>query len=385
MNPSFLPYSRHQVDQQDIQAVVDVLTSPWLTTGRKVSEFEEAVAEYCGAGYAVAVSSGTAALLCAAAAAGIGPGDEVIVPAMTFAATANCVAALGAKPVIVDVEPDTLLIDVDGIERHLSPRTKAIIAVDYAGQPCNYDALQELVDRRGLILIADSCHALGASFNGRRTGQLAGLTVFSFHPVKHITTGEGGMVVTNNFPYVEKMRPYRNHGITADHHQRSRKDTWYYEIADIGFNYRITDIQCALGLSQLRKLDGWLAKRREIARWYANAFGSSSTIQPLTISSDADHAFHLYVVRLNSKQLKTTRAEAFRELRRQGIGVNVHYIPLNLQPYYQKKFGACQGQCPAAEAAYEQILSLPVYPSMTRQDVERVAAALDSILKDNRD
>ena len=382
MNANFIPYSRHQVDSHDVEAVIGVLKSPWLTTGCKVTEFEEAVARYCGVKYAVAVSSGTAALHCAAYAAGIGSGDEVIIPAVTFAATANCVAALGAKPIIVDVDPDTLLIDVSGIEKHLNNNTRAIISVDYAGQPCNYDILQEVTDRYNLRLIADSCHALGACFNGMHTGQLADLTVFSFHPVKHITTGEGGMVVTNDSRYAEMMRRFRNHGITADHHQRSREDTWYYEIVDIGFNYRITDIQCALGISQLAKLDRWLARRRQIAGYYANAFESARAIRPLTVSPCVDHAYHLYVVRLATNQLKIFRATVFKALRENGIGANVHYIPLNLQPYYQNRFGAYRGQCPAAEAAYEQILSLPIYPSMTEQDVERVTATLDTILSD---
>jgi len=384
MKPSFLPYSRHQVDQQDIDAVVDVLGSPWLTTGCKVTEFEKAIARYCGARYAVAVSSGTAALHCAAFAAGIGRGDEVIVPAMTFAATAGCVVALGAKPIIVDIDPETLLIDAAGIEKHLSTKTKAIIAVDYAGQPCDYDVLQEVADRHGLSIIADSCHALGATFNGVRTGQLADLTVFSFHPVKHITTGEGGIVVTNDFRYVDMMQRFRNHGITADHHQRSRENTWYYEIAEIGFNYRITDIQCALGLSQLNKLEGWLARRREIARYYNNAFKAVSIVHPLNVSLSVVHAYHLYVVRLETEPENISRAEVFRALRENGIGVNVHYLPLNLQPYYQEVFGTYRGQCPAAEAAYELILSLPIYPSMIEKDVERVIATLGNILSDIR-
>jgi len=383
MKPGFLPYSRHQVDQNDIEAVVDVLNSQWLTTGAKVIEFEEAVARYCGVKHAVAVSSGTAALHCAAFAAGIGPGDEVIVPAITFAATANCVAALGAKPIIVDVDPDTLLIDVCEIEKHLSASTKAVIAVDYAGQPCNYDILREVADQHKLNIIADSCHALGACFNDAPTGQLADLTVFSFHPVKHITTGEGGMVVTNDSRWIERMRRFRNHGITADHHQRSLEDTWYYEVVDLGYNYRITDFQCALGLSQLGKLNKWLAKRREIASHYTNAFETSITVHPLNVLPAVDHAYHLYVVRLDAEQLKISRAEVFKKLRENGIGANVHYIPLNLQPYYQKRFGACRGQCPAAEAAYEQILSLPIFPSMTEQDIERVIKTLKSIISNN--
>jgi perosamine synthetase len=380
MNLNTLPYSRHQIDNRDIDAVVDALKSQWLTTGKKVVEFEQAVAGYCGAKYGVAVSSGTAALHTAAFAAGIGLGDEVIVPAMTFAATANCVIALGAIPVIIDVDPDTLLIDVDEIEKYITAKTKAIIAVDYAGQPCDYRQLHEVAHRYNLKILADSCHALGARFNGVNTGQLAELTIFSFHPVKHITTGEGGMVVTNDDRYVEKMRQFRNNGISVDHHQRSREDTWYYEVSDIGFNYRITDIQCALGLSQLGKLDKWLAKRREIAADYIKALESLSTVRPLNVSPLVDHAFHLYVVRLDTERAKISRAGLFKALRENGIGVNVHYLPLNLQPFYQHRFGAYRGQCPAAEAAYDQILSLPIYPFMSAQDFERVIVKLNRIL-----
>lgn len=383
MNPNFLPYNRHQVDDHDIEAVVGVLNSPWLTTGCKITEFEEALAGYCRAKYAVAVSSGTAALHCAAYAAGIGPGDEVIVPAMTFAATAGCVAVQGARPVIVDVDPDTLLVNPSEVEKCINRQTKAIIAVDYAGQPCNYRKLRDIAHRHGLVVIADACHALGAASEGVRTGQLADMTVFSFHPAKHITTGEGGIIVTDSAHYADKMRRFRNHGITADFHQRRTQGTWFYEVIDFGYNYRITDIQCALGLSQLNKLDCWIAKRRTIAARYAQAFEHQSGIRPLAILPGAEHVYHLYVIRLDERQGPEFRTSVFKTLQDQGIGANVHYIPLNLHPFYQKKFGARPGQCPQAEAAYESILSLPIFPAMIDQDVDRVCSTLETVISGN--
>ncbi len=381
-NPTLIPYSRHQVDKEDIDAVVDVLTSDWLTTGPKVDEFETAIAGFTGTQHAVAVSNGTSALHCAAYAAGIGPGDEVIVPAITFAASANCAAALGAKPVIVDVQPDTLLIDPDKIEKCVSSRTKAVIAVDYAGQPCDYDALREIKKKHGLFIIGDSCHALGARYKQTPIGQLADMTVFSFHPVKPITTGEGGMIVTNHIDLAEKMQRFRNHGIDSDLHQRNRQKTWIYEVTDLGFNYRISDFQCALGLSQLSKLEGWHQRRRTIARQYDNAFRANEQIRPLASRPDVDHAYHLYVVKLERPDKQHDRTKIFTALRKQGIGVNVHYIPLNLQPFYQERFGACRGQCPAAEAAYEKILSLPIFPAMTDQDVGFIIQTLNKAVGD---
>ncbi|MCP4566239.1 MAG: aminotransferase class I/II-fold pyridoxal phosphate-dependent enzyme, partial [FCB group bacterium] len=247
-----IPYGRQSIDEEDIQSVVEVLRSDWLTTGPKVDAFEHALADYVGAEYGVAVSSGTAALHCAMYALGIGPGDEVILPPMTFAATANCVVFLGGTPVFADVQPDTLLIDPVAVEKKITKRTRAIIAVDYAGQPCDYDSLRDIANSHGLSLIADGCHALGAVYKGHRVGSLADMTVFSFHPVKHITTGEGGMITTNDPKFAGRMRRFRNHGIDTDFRQREQQGSWYYEMVDLGYNYRITDMQCALGLSQLK-------------------------------------------------------------------------------------------------------------------------------------
>jgi perosamine synthetase len=371
-----IPYGRHQIDQSDIDAVVDVLKSDWLTTGAKIGEFEDAIARYAGNSHAVAVSSGTAALHCAAYAVGIEPGDEVIVPAITFAATANCVIALGGKPVIVDVEPDTLLIDIGSVEKHITSRTKAIIAVEYAGQPCDYNALRALADNHNLFLISDSCHALGARFEKKSVGELADATVFSFHPVKHITTGEGGAIVTDDPELAMRMRRFRNHGIDADLHRRSTAGTWFYEVVDLGFNYRLTDFQCALGMSQLEKIEQWINRRQNIARRYDRAFETIDAIQPLTVNDCVRHVYHLYVVQVKRSGGLQSRAELFSALRDKGIGVNVHYIPLNLHPYYQNNHGARKGQCPVAETAYENILSLPIFPAMSDADVQYVISSI---------
>jgi perosamine synthetase len=379
-----LPYGRQSIDDGDIAAVEEALRSDWLTTGPKVEAFERALAGFVGAKEAVAVSSGTAALHACMFALGIGPGDEVVVPAMTFAATANCVVFQGGTPVFADVDPDTLLLDPADVSKKITPRTKAVIAVDYAGQPCDYDALRALAEEHKLHLVADGCHSLGGARRGRKVGTMADLTAFSFHPVKHITTGEGGMVTTGDAEFAARMRRFRNHGITTDHRQRAEKGTWYYEMTDLGYNYRLTDFQCALGQSQLRKLPAWLERRREIARRYDAAFAAMPAVSPLRVAGDVTHAYHLYVIRLDLAKLAASRAEIFSALREAGIGVNVHYIPVHLHPYYRQRFGTGPGLCPAAEAAYESVLSLPMFPAMSDADVDRVVNSLRKLLEARR-
>jgi perosamine synthetase len=378
---TMLPYGHQWLDDEDIAAVVKALRSDWLTTGPKVDEFERAFAEAVGAKEAVAVSSGTAALHAAMYAVGIGPGDEVIVPAMTFAASANCVVFQGGMPVFADVSPDTLLLDPVQVEARVTPRTKAIIAVDYAGQPCDYDALRAIACKHGLTLVADACHALGGTYKGRPVGSLADLSVFSFHPVKHITTGEGGMITMDDPQLARRMRIFRNHGITSDHRQREQQGSWFYEMVDLGYNYRITDIQCALGLSQLRKLSAWVKRRQEIAQRYNAAFAEVPAVRPLDVRAEVSHAYHLYVVRLDLTRLQVTRGQVFAALRAEGIGVNVHYIPVHLHPFYRERFGTKPGMCPAAEAAYEQIVSLPIFPQMMDTDVEDVIRAVRKVVR----
>ena len=368
----FIPYGRQCVDESDIKAVVDVLRSDWLTTGPTVDAFEKAVADFVGAEFSVAVSSGTAALHTAMYALGIGPGDEVIVPAMTFASTANAVAFQCATPVFCDVDADTLLIDAGLVKTKITARTKAIIAVDYAGQPCDYDALRKIADKNNLVLVADASHSIGAEYKGRKVGTLADLNVFSFHPVKHITTGEGGMVVTDNPDYSRRMTVFRNHCITTDHRQRAEKGSWFYEMVDLGYNYRITDFQCALGMSQLKKLPGWIKRRQEIASRYDRAFDGLSDVKPLAVASNVSHVYHLYVVKLRNIE----RDKVFSFLRTAGVGVNVHYIPVHLHPFYRERFGTKEGLCPVAEAEYERILSLPMFPALTNEDVDMVVSSV---------
>jgi len=382
-NPK-IHYGHQWIDEADIQAVVDVLRSDWITTGPKVSEFEQAVADYVGAEYAVAVNSGTAALHAAMYAVGIGPGDEVILPPMTFVATANCVVFQGATPVFADVEPDTLLVNPAEVESKITERTKAIIAVDYAGQPCDYNALRNIAKRHDLALVADACHSIGARFNGRNVGTLADLSVFSFHPVKHITTGEGGMVVTDETKFAERMRRFRNHGISMDSRQRADHGTWYYEMEDLGYNYRITDFQCALGLSQLQNLPAFLERRRQIAAQYDESFSRLQEVEALGLREGVLHAYHLYVVKTKYPVLNLGRAKFFRKMREKSVDVNVHYIPVHMQPFYRKHFNTNPGLCSVAETAYEGILSLPIFPAMKAADVQRVIKATNDTVAEMR-
>jgi perosamine synthetase len=369
---SFIPYGQQWIDEEDIQAVVDVLRSDCITTGPKVDEFEKALAEFVGVKEAVAVSSGTAALHAAIDAIDIKKGDEVILSPLTFAATASAIVYQGGTPVFADVEPDTLLLAPDEVTKKVTARTKAIIAVDYAGQPCDYDALKEIAQKYSLGLVADACHSIGATYKGQKVGTLADLTAFSFHPVKHITTGEGGMVLSNNPEYVTHIRRFRNHGMNTDHHRRSRQGSWYYEIERLGYNYRMTDIQCALGISQLRKLMQWIVRRRKIAERYDNAFAKNDNIDSLKVEWFVEHAYHLYVIRVNFEAIGISRQSLFKLLQKEGIGVNVHYIPVYLHPFYQEKFGFMPGLCPVAERSYEQILSLPIFPKMSDREIEKV-------------
>jgi perosamine synthetase len=366
-----IPYGRQWIDEDDIRSVVEVLRSDWLTTGPGVQGFERAVAEYVGTEYAVAVSSGTAALHAAMFALGIGPGDEVIVPPVTFVATANAVVFQGGTPVFADVQADTLLLDPKRVEEKITPRTKGIVGVDYAGQPCDWDSLRQIADNHSIPLVADACHSLGALYKGRKVGTVADMTVFSFHPVKHITTGEGGMVVTENRHLAEKMRRFRNHGIDTDHAQREKQGTWYYEMTELGYNYRMTDFQCALGISQLHKLPVFLARRRKIAETYDQAFASVEGVEPIRNFPDTSNSYHLYVVRVKE------RDRLFAELREKGIGVNVHYFPVHLQPYYRKHFGTGEGLCPVAEEAYHHILSLPMFPQLTDGETMYVVSSIE--------
>jgi perosamine synthetase len=376
---TFLPYGRQSVDDADIEAVVRVLRSDWLTTGPKVDEFEEAFAAYVGAKFAVSFSSGTAALHGAAFAANLEAGDEAITTPMTFCASANCVLYQGATPVFADVCDDTLNLDPQEVSRRLSSRTKAIIAVDYAGHPASLEQLRQIAKTKGALLIEDACHALGAEYQGKRVGCIADMTVFSFHPVKHLTAGEGGMITTNDARLAETLRRFRNHGISSEARERQESGQWFYEMVLLGFNYRLTDIACALGLSQLERLNANLARRREIAAQYTAAFQDLPGLIVPAVRNDVVSAWHLYPVRLKLDALAAGRTEIFRALRAENIGVNVHYIPVHQHPYYRERLQSKES-LPVAEDAYERLISLPMFHSMTAQDVEDVIRAVENVL-----
>jgi perosamine synthetase len=376
---TLLPYGHQSIDDEDIAAVVAVLKSEWITTGPKVAEFEQAIADYVGAKYAVSFSSGTAALHGAAYAAGIKPGDEAITTPVTFCASANCIVYLGATPVFADVSSDTLNIEPENIAARITQKTKAIIPVDFAGQPVDLDPIREIARDKGIMVIEDACHALGAKYHGQPVGSISDLTVFSFHPVKHLTTGEGGMVVTESEEMAAKMRAFRNHGIQSDFRERALNGSWFYQMTDLGYNYRLTDIQCSLGLSQLNKQPKWLARRQAIAAFYDSALRNDRFVSALGLRPDVSHAYHLYVIQLNLPHLRVGRDAIFAALRAEGIGVNVHYIPVHLHPFYRQNLGTEPGMCPVAEAAYDQILSLPIFPGMSDSDARDVVNAINKI------
>ena len=377
----FLPYGHHWIDGEDITAVAEVLRTDWITQGAKVEEFERKVAGYCRAKYAVAVSSGTAGLHAACAVAGLSKGDKVISTPITFAATCNAILYCGGKPIFADIEEDTLNIDHREVQKKLSPKTRAILIVDFAGHPADIDEIKALAEEGGLTVIEDACHALGAEYKWKRIGSLSDMTIFSFHPVKHITTGEGGMVLTNREEFYEKLKIFRHHGITR-HREKPFKDEgpWYYEIHDLGHNFRLTDFQCALGISQMRKLDGFIQRRREIATSYNEAFAKMEEIITPVEKDYVKAVYHIYVIQLRLEKLKVGRKEIFQALRAENIGVNVHFIPVHLQPFYMKEFGYKRGDYPRAESYYERAITLPIFPKMSDKDVSDVITAVKRVI-----
>jgi UDP-4-amino-4,6-dideoxy-N-acetyl-beta-L-altrosamine transaminase len=377
---AFLPYGRQWLDEADKAAVLRVLDGDWITQGPAIAEFERRVADYVGAKYAVAFCNGTAALHGACFAAGIGPGDEVITTPITFLASSNCVLYMGGRPVFADIRPDTYNLDPDRAEAAVTPRTKAIIPVDFTGQPAEMDRFRAIADRHGLVLIEDAAHSLGASWDGRKVGTLADMTMFSFHPVKHITTGEGGMIVTDNETYYRRLLRFRNHGMTRDPADMAAwEGAWYYEMTDLGHNCRMTDIQAALGVSQMEKLDRFVSRRREIAAAYNEAFAGLPHLTLPAQHPKADSSWHLYVLRWDVGPDVTRRA-VFDALRAENIGVNVHYIPIYRQPYY-RALGYRADGCPEAERYYESAVSLPIFPRMTDDDVRDVIAAVRKVYR----
>src|SRR3989344_6592237 len=368
-----IPYGHQWVDNNDIKEVVKVLKSDWLTQGPNIEEFEKAVAKYCNAKYAVAVSSGTSALYLAYVAANIKPGDEVITTPLTFAATANMIFFCGAKPVFADIKEDTLNIDPKEVEKKITKKTKALVTVDFAGNPCDYEQILKIAKKHKILLIEDACHALGAEYKGKKVGSFADMTVLSFHPVKHITTGEGGMILTNNKFFYEKLKILRSHGIL----KKPEKGGWYYEIENPSFNFRITNIQCALWLSQLKKLDKFIKRRRDIVKIYNNNLKTTENLLLPKENFQGYSAWHIYAVQLIGKD----RRKFFEQLQKSGIGVQVHYMPLNMHPFYQKEFGYKLDDFPVAEKYYKGAVTLPLFPKMTNSEVKRVINTTKRIIK----
>ena len=378
---TMLPYGHQWLDESDLQAVAEALKGDWITQGPTIDEFEQRVADYCGARYAVAVSSGTAALHAACAVAGISTGDEAITTPLTFAATANAVVYCGGKPVFADIRPDTLNIDPAEIEKRITPQTKAILPVDFTGHPADLDAIRDLAQTHHLLVIEDAAHALGAEYKGHKVGGLSDMTILSFHPVKHITTGEGGMILTNSETFYEKLKVFRHHGIVKDPDKLTRDEgPWYYEIQELGYNLRITDFQCALGLSQLSKLEHFVKRRREIAAQYTEAFSQLPEIITPAEADEVKAVYHIYVIQLRTELLRVGRREIFEALRAENIGVNVHYVPVHYHPFYQRKFGYQRGDYPHTERYYQRAITLPIFPGMVEEDIDTVITAVNKVI-----
>ena len=362
-----IPYGHQCIDEDDIEEVVKVLRSDWITTGPKIKEFEDALCKYIGCKYAVVVNSGTSALDIAVQSLGIPAGSEVITTPFTFVATSNAILYNGLKPVFADICPDTLNIDPEETRKKITKDTKAIIYVDYAGQPCDTKALEEIATEFNLYLIEDACHAIGSEYEGKKVGNFADLTTFSFHPVKHITTGEGGAVVTNNHHWYSRLLTLRNHGIDKDTQARYGPDaSWAYDMKYLGRNYRMTDFHAALGISQLKKLDGFIDNRGELAWLYGELLADVDAVRIPVVRSNVEHAWHLYTVLLYGS---IDRDEFFKYMRAAGIGVNVHYIPVYRHSYYVRNFGFDPEDFPVTEEVFSRIITLPLHPGMSSGDV----------------
>jgi dTDP-4-amino-4,6-dideoxygalactose transaminase len=383
LNNDFLPFHRPDIGQAEINAVVDTLRSGWLTTGPKVKRFEAEFANYLGCSHSVAVNSGTAALHLALDAIGIKEGDEVIVPVLTFAATAEVVFYLKAKPIFVDCQPHTLNLDPERLEGVLTPRTRAIIPVHLAGQPCDMNRILEIARLHKLKVIEDAAHALPASYRDNKVGTIGDITCFSFYATKTITTGEGGMATTKNPEWASRMRMMSLHGISLDAWDRyTDKGSWYYEIICPGYKYNLTDIAAALGIEQLKRCDQFYEARRRIAERYDQGFADLPEIQLPVCAPDIQHAWHLYIIQLNTERLRISRQDFIKALKSQNIGTSVHFIPLHLHPFYRDAFGYRSADFPQATAVFERIVSLPIYPKMTERDVDHVIGAVTRLVRE---
>jgi len=377
---TFLPFSRPLIDQDDINEVVDTLHSDWLTIGPKTHLFEEKFSEYIGCKFAISVNSCTAAMHISLAALNIGKGDEVITTPFTFISTLNVILQQGATPVLVDIKPDTYNIDPDLISDKISYKTKAITPVHFAGQPCDMGKIMKIAQENNLVVLEDAAHAIGSEFDGKKIGTIGKTTSFSFYPTKNMTTGEGGMVTTNDETLKDCLKMWGMHGISKDAWKRySAEGSWYYEIKFPGFKYNMTDIQAALGLSQLEKLEDFQKKREKIVEIYHQAFKDIKEIIIPFVKDDVKHAWHLYVIRIVTDKLKISRNQFIEALRAENIGTSVHFIPAHLQPYYKETFRFKEGDFPNAENAFNQVISLPLYPKMSDKDVNDVIRAIMKI------
>lgn len=378
---SKLYYGRQWINEDDIAAVEDVLRGDLITCGPKVDEFETALCDYTGAKHAVAVNSGTSALHCACIAAGIGEGDEVITTPITFAASANCALYCGAKPVFADIDPETYNIDPDSIRAHITDKTRAVVAVDYTGQAVKIDEIRKICDENGLVFIEDAAHSIGTSYNGRKVGSLADMTCFSFHPVKTITGGEGGAILTNDDELYKKLVLAHTHGITHDESMMEdapHEGMWYYEMISLGYNYRMTDFQAALLISQLSRIDSFVARRKEIVKKYDEEFAKVPQLIVQKEIPESDTSRHLYVIRLNFDNISCTRREFFDAMSAENVQCQIHYVPVYWFPYYEH-LGYKKGLCPKAEEVYKGIMSIPLYPKMTDRDVEDTVHAVKKV------
>lgn len=376
-----LYYGHQYIDQADVKAVEEVLTSDYLTCGPKVVALEKKLCELTGAKYAVAVSNGTAALHIAAMAAGVGEGDELVTTPVTFAASANCALYCGGRPVFADIRPDTYNINPDSVREKLTDRTKAVVAVDFTGQAAQLDELLSMCREKGIVLIEDGAHSIGTKYKGKPVGSIADMTTFSFHPVKTVTGGEGGAVLTNREDLYEKLLLYRSHGITKDeaYYVNESHGAWYHEQIDLGYNYRLTDIQCALILSQIDKLWQFAGRRRAIVERYDKAFSRIPQLFVQQEIPESDTTRHLYILRMRPELLTIDRRFFFDAMAAENICCNVHYIPVYWHPYYQK-LGYEKGICPNAEKLYEEMMSLPIYYSLSDRDVDDVITAVTKIV-----
>jgi dTDP-4-amino-4,6-dideoxygalactose transaminase len=382
---SFLPFHVPDIAEDEIQAVVETLRSGWLTTGSKVMQFEGDFARYVGSRHALAVNSATAAMHLALDAVGIGEGDEVIVPTMTFAATAEVVLYFKAKPVLVDCRPDTLNLDPEQIEKAITPKTRAIIPVHIAGQACDMSQIMEIAHQHKLMVIEDAAHALPARYQGKKVGTIGDITCFSFYATKTITTGEGGMATTDNADWADRMRIMSLHGISRDAWKRyTAEGSWYYEILYPGYKYNLTDMAAALGVQQLKKCDRFWEIRSRYAALYTHGFQDISAVQVPYVMPDVQHAWHLYIIQLDLEQLRIGRNEFIGLLKAEHIGTSVHFIPLHLHPYYRHTFNYRPEDFPAANAVFQRIISLPIYHKMTEADVQRVSEAVRKIASQHR-